>query len=352
MTQETKPETATDDTVAAEPAATLKRSTGMVLGKFYPPTLGHCYMVDFARHYVGHLTVIVATLSRETIPGEKRAAWMRELFPDTNVIHVTDENPQEPGDHANFWRIWQESIRRVMPSGPDYVFASEAYGSELARLLGATYVPVDHPRALRPIRASDVRTDPMAHWQWLPVPVRPYFVRRVCIIGPESTGKTTLADRLAKHYDTVMVGEFARSLIAVSGRRISDHLFPMILKGQAASEAALARQANRVLICDSDAYTTLLYRRLYFGDCPDYVRAETERERYDLYLLTTPDTPFVPDPQRNHPEQRHWFFENAVEWLTRRAANYVVVNGSWNERFSTATAAIDSLLKANTLPPL
>ena len=109
-------------------------------------------------------------------------------------------------------------------------------------------------------------------------------MRRVCIIGPEATGKTTLADRLARHYDTVMVGEFARTLVDVSGRRVSDHLFPMILKGQAASEAAMARQANRVLICDSDAFTTMLYRRLFFGDCPDYLRAEAERERYDLYL--------------------------------------------------------------------
>ena len=85
----------------------------------------------------------------------------------------------------------------------------------------------------------------------------------------------------------------------------------------------MARQANRVLICDSDAFTTMLYRRLYFGDCPDYVRAEAERERYDLYLLTTPDTPAHDGAPASHPEQRSWFFERSVEWLTRRAANYV-----------------------------
>ena len=322
----------------------------MVLGKFYPPTLGHCYLVDFARNYVGHLTVIVASLSNETIPGELRAAWMREMFPDTHVVHVTDEILHDRGEQPNFWRIWQDSIRRVLPEGPDYLFASEAYGVELARLLGATYVPVDRPRAHRPVRATDVRNDPMTHWRWLPPAVRPYFVRRVCIIGPESTGKTTIAERLATHYDTVMVGEFARTLVEVSGRRVSDHLFPIILKGQAASEAALARQANRVLICDSDAFTTMLYRRLFFADCPDYLRAEAERERYDLYLLTTPDTPSGSLSPHNHPEQRSWFFERSVEWLTRRDAHFVVVNGSWDERFEAATSAIDALLAANAIP--
>ncbi len=334
-----------DDTVGAS-----NRSTGMVLGKFYPPTLGHCYLVDFARHYVGHLTVVVASLSTESIPGEMRAAWMREMFPDTRVVHITDEIPQDPGEPTNLWRIWHDTIRRVLPEGPDYLFASEAYGVELARVLGATYVPVDHPRTHRPVRASDVRNDPMVHWRWLPPTVRPYFVRRVCIIGPESTGKTTLAERLAKHYDTVMVGEFARTLVDVPGRRVSDHLFPIILKGQAASEAALARQANRVLICDSDAFTTMLYRRLFFADCPDYLRAEAERERYDLYLLTTPDTPADSGSSHAHPEQRSWFFERSVEWLTRRAAHYVVVNGSWEERFALATSAIDALLAAKAIP--
>jgi HTH-type transcriptional regulator, transcriptional repressor of NAD biosynthesis genes len=270
------------------------------------------------------------------------------MFPDTRVVHITDEIPLDPGEPTNLWRVWHDIIRRVLPEGPDYLFASEAYGVELASVLGATYVPVDHARALRQVRASDVRLDPMAHWRWLPAPVRPYFVRRVCIIGPEATGKTTLADRLAKRYDTVMVGEFARTLIDVSGRRVSDHLFPVILKGQSASEAALARQANRVLICDSDAFTTMLYRRLYFGDCPDYVRAEAERERYDLYLVTTPDTPAGGAPH-GHPEQRSWFFERSVEWLTRRAAHFVVVNGSWDDRFAAATSAVDALLAAKTV---
>jgi HTH-type transcriptional repressor of NAD biosynthesis genes len=318
--------------------------TGLILGKFHPPTLGHCYLVDFARHYVRDLTVIVGTIQREEIPGALRVAWMRELFPGVRVVHLTDENPQYPHEHPDFWQIWRASIRKSVPLGPDVVFASEDYGVTLAEVLGARYVPVDHARMARSVSATAVRTDPMGNWEHVPAPVRPYFVRRVCIIGPESTGKTTLAGRLARHFNTMMVPEYARGLIDVLGGQVLDHAFPMFVQGQAASEAALARQANRVLICDSDALTTMLYRRLYYGDCPDYLRAAVERERYDLYLLTDHDTPFVEDPQRNHPHARAWFFDQCVEWLDSRSASFVVLSGGWDARFEIARAAVTALI--------
>jgi nicotinamide riboside kinase len=88
----------------------------------------------------------------------------------------------------------------------------------------------------------------------------------------------------------------------------------------------------------------MLYRRLYFGDCPDYVRTEAERRTYDLYLLTSPDTPFVHDPQRHHPDQRGWFFDRSVEWLEQRSARYTVIAGTWETRFEHACAAIDALI--------
>lgn len=319
-------------------------TTGLILGKFHPPTLGHCYLVDFARHYVGDLTVIVGSLAREEIPGAKRAAWMRELFPDVRIAHLTDENPQHADEHPDFWEIWRASIRRFVPSGPDIVFASEDYGQTLADVLGAAYVPVDHARVARSVTASAVRHDPMSHWEYVPAAVRPYFVRRVCIIGPESTGKTTLAVRLARHFHTVMVPEYARGAIDVFGGEVPDAAFQTFVKGQAASEAALARQANRVLICDSDAFTTMLYRRLYFHDCPDYIRAAVEQERYDLYLLANCDTPFAADPQRQHPESRAWFFDQCAEWLESRSASFVVLSGTWDERFEAARVAVDQVM--------
>ena len=319
-------------------------TTGLVLGKFLPPTNGHRLLVDFARHYVDELTVVVGTLAREPIPGGVRVAWMRELFPTVKVVHLTDENPQFPHEHPDFWEIWRQSLRRVVPTGPDLVFASEAYGARLAEVLGARFVPVDLGREQVPVSGTAVRDDPMGHWQHLPDVVRPWFVRRVAVIGPESTGKTTLARDLARHFGTVWVAEYARLLLDAVGFELDPAVFDVILRGQRAAEEALARQANRVLVCDTEAFTSALYHELFLGHPSAALLAEADRRRYDLFLLCDDDVPWVADPQRPHPEWRPWYKQRCLEWLERRGTPWVLVRGGWDERRARAIAAVTELL--------
>src|ERR1700722_14597923 len=100
-------------------------SRGMLLGKFMPPHNGHVYLAEFASRYVEELAIVVCTLEREPIPGDLRYRWMRELFPQAHVVHLTDDLPQEPKEHPDFWRIWRGALERVLPFKPEYVFASE-----------------------------------------------------------------------------------------------------------------------------------------------------------------------------------------------------------------------------------
>ena len=101
--------------------------------------------------------------------------------------------------------------------------------------------------------------DPMANWDFLPEPVRPWFVRRVCIFGPESTGKSSLAKDLAAHFKTIHVPEYAQILLAQQGGELSEADLILIARGQLAAEAALARRANRLLVCDTDLLTTSIW---------------------------------------------------------------------------------------------
>jgi NadR type nicotinamide-nucleotide adenylyltransferase len=315
----------------------------MVLGKFLPPHAGHVYLCEVARRWVDELTIVVGTLAREPIPGDLRFAWMRELFPFDRVVHLTDENPQDPSEHPEFWSIWKASLERVLPSPPDLVFASEAYGEALARVLGARFVPVDPARGVVPISGTAIRTDPMRHWGHLPRCVRPHFVRRVSIVGPESTGKTTLARALADRFATVWVPEWARGVLERRGGSLDGLDWGEIVRGQIASEEALARDANRVLVCDTDPLATSVWADALLGGWPVGTPPPPSRF-YDLTLLTEPDVPWVADPVRYLPSEGASFFARCEAALRREGRRVVVLRGSWGARTAAAIDAVAALL--------
>lgn len=333
-------------------ASAAPRRSGMLLGKFLPPHLGHVYLVDFARGYADDLTVVVCTLDREPIPGALRYGWMRELFPTVNVVHLSEDIPQEPSEHPEFWRIWREALQRLLPGRPDLVFASEPYGLRLAQELGGEFVPVDQARRAVPVSGTAVRRDPMRCWPYIPVCVRPYFLKRVCLFGPESTGKSTLAGELAAHFGTVAVQEYARTYLEARSARGDTQPVPIdyadmerIARGQVASEEALARQASRILICDTDVLLTQVWSEVLFGRCAPWIHEEARRRTYDLTLLMDTDVPWVADPVRYLPGDRAGFFARCEQALAQVGRTAVVLRGSWQERRQTAIEAVTALLQ-------
>ena len=320
------------------------KTTGLVLGKFLPPHRGHKYLIDFARNYVDDLTVIVGTLDREAIPGALRYQWMKESFPTVNVVHLTDENPQEPHEDPNFWEIWRRSVRKFIPKGPDFVFASEKYGKRLAQELGATYIPVDEQRELVPISASQIREDPMKYWSYLLPAARPYYLKRICLFGPESTGKSTLTKELAKHYGTCHVAEYARTLLVALNNEFTEDDFHTIARGHLASEDALALQAERLLFVDTDLLTTTLWSDVFYGRCHDWITDAARARQYSLYLVTDVDVPWVADPQRFLPKERQSFLQKCTDLLKKLSRPYVLLSGSWEERLNRACQEIDKLI--------
>ncbi|HEV7279991.1 MAG TPA: AAA family ATPase [Pirellulaceae bacterium] len=317
----------------------------MILGKFLPPHAGHQRLIRFGLEFCERLHVLVCTLHREPIPGALRYAWMRELFPDGVLHHVTDDLPQEPSEHPHFWEIWRETVSRAVGEPIDYVFASEAYGYRLAEELQATFVPVDVARSSVPISGTAIRERPLENWRFLPECVRPYYARRVCIFGPESTGKSTLAEALARRFQTVHVAEFARGWLDRKQGVCTVEDIPIIARGQAAAEDSLVRYANRALICDTDLLLTTIWSETLFGDCPAWIREEALRRQYDLYLLLDVDVAWIDDSQRYLPHRRQEFFDTCRRVLTQAGRPFLVVRGDWERRFEIACEAVESLLR-------
>jgi NadR type nicotinamide-nucleotide adenylyltransferase len=316
----------------------------MLLGKFLPPHLGHVYLCEFAGRYVDRLTVVVCSSAREPIPGALRYQWMRELFPFATVVHLTDELPQDPAENPDFWPLWKAALERVLPDRLDFVFASEDYGWKLAEVVGARFVPVDRLPSADRVSSRDIRADPMRHWERIPRCVRPYFVKRVCLFGPESTGKSGLAANLANEFQTTWVPEYARTLLEARGTPIELADMVPFVRGQIASEEALARNACRVLLCDTDPLTSLIWSETLFGTCDPWVREQADGRDYDRYLLLDVDVPWVEDPIRYLPENRRGFFDRCRHELEQRGRQFVHIRGTWDERFRQAREAVEQVL--------
>ncbi|MEE9212365.1 MAG: ATP-binding protein [Phycisphaeraceae bacterium] len=175
------------------------------------------------------------------------------------------------------------------------------------------------------------------------------LLRRVALIGGECTGKTTLVAALAERYRTVHVPEFARDYLIPRGARYTLEQSATIARGQIAREDAIAPKANRVLFCDTEAMATLIWSEYYFGQSHQAVRDLVQTRRYDLYLLTSPDFPWLHDGLRRSPASREWFDQRFQQELESRNLPYVRVSGSLAQRIETAANAIEPLL--NVPPP-
>lgn len=172
---------------------------------------------------------------------------------------------------------------------------------------------------------------------------------RIAVYGPESTGKTQLAEKLAARFGAPLVAEYARERWEQHGALGLEDMLP-VAREQWRREDAAAARADRLVICDTDALTTMLWSDLLYGTCPDELRREAEKRcrNYALYLLLDIDTPFAADPQRCFPDpadrekcMRIW--RGALE---RRHLPFWLIRGNWPEREAAAIMAVDRLLSS------
>jgi HTH-type transcriptional repressor of NAD biosynthesis genes len=313
--------------------------TGVVCGRFLPVHRGHQYVIEVARGSVEDLLVLVFASPRDAISGTTRVRWLRELYPNVSVELV--ERDTSVVDIGELVR----AVAHHREDPPRYFFASELAYAPAAIALGATFVPVDPTRAVFPTSGTSLRADVMRHFDMLPPNVRPWFARRVAVIGAESTGKSTLCAQLAAHYGTIHVPEYARTLAESRGGDLDADALVLAARGQLASEDALARSANRVLFCDTDVRTVAMWAERRHGEA--LLHPHAELRPYDLVMLTSLDEPFVGRADRDQPAARHAFHEHLRSAALASGARFVELAGDRAERFARATAEVDALLDAS-----
>lgn len=172
---------------------------------------------------------------------------------------------------------------------------------------------------------------------------------KVVLFGPESTGKTTLSEQLARHYNTVWVPEYAREYLQ---KKWNDErktcepqdLLPIAL-GQMRLENELTEKATQILICDTDLLETKVYSEAYYvGHCDPLLEKYALQNTYDLYLLTYIDMPWVGDDLRDKPNERKKMFAYFKKTLEKHDRNFIILRGDKKARLATAVVEIDKLI--------
>ena len=171
---------------------------------------------------------------------------------------------------------------------------------------------------------------------------------KIVIFGPESTGKTTISNQLARHYHTVWAPEFARNYLQDkwnNERKTCENsdLLPIAI-GQMALENDLAQKANEILICDTDILETKVYSETYYGGfVDDHLEKHALKNTYDLYFLTYIDVPWEEDDLRDRPGMRQEMFDAFKETLDKYNRPYILLKGDKHTRLKTAVNAIEKL---------
>jgi NadR type nicotinamide-nucleotide adenylyltransferase len=168
------------------------------------------------------------------------------------------------------------------------------------------------------------------------------MIKKIAITGPESTGKSTLAEHLAHHYGTSWVPEYAREYIDKLDRPYNQQDILTIARQQLKNENKIGRKANRFLFCDSELIVTKIWSEDKYKSCDEWILKKIEEYKYDLYLLCYIDLPWQDDPQREDPHRREYLFDLYLQELTERNLPFYAISGLGKKRLKHAIMQIES----------
>jgi len=341
---------------------------GLVVGKFCPLHRGHMHLIQAALDACDE--VLVLSYTKPAFPrcdAAQREAWLASLFPAARRLVLDDarlaqacarrgiaplmplpanEAPESVHRAFTAWLCWALADCTV-----DAVFTSEAYGDGLAAALAAhftdwsgrrmqvVHVSVDPARRAVPVSGTQVRADPQRHRHLLDPVVYASFVDRICILGGESSGKTTLAKALAGALGAALVPEMGRLYWEAKGGRLVYGDMRVIAEAQVEEEERLARATGRWLVCDGSALTTAFYSEDGYGRVDPAVQALAAR-RYAFCFVCAPDFPFVQDGTRRdaafRARQHAWYLAR----LARDRVPHALLEGPVERRVATALALL------------
>ncbi len=329
-----------------------KYRNGLIVGKFSPLHKGHEFLIKRGLEECETLYIFsYYTPEFKGCEAHRRELWLKKLFPAAKIFVINDEYLKTrfnfslpPHDATDLEErrfvgfLWLHLVNQPL----DVVFTSENYGAGYAVEMSSYFahytnfppvkhVLVDLDRQTFPISGTTLRDDIHGLKDFLSPQVYASFVERICFLGGESSGKSTLAEALTNEFETEFVAEYGRTLSEEKNNQLIFEDLLRIAKTHLNDEESQAEQANRYLFIDTSPLTTLFYSLHLFGKADPELDWLSYR-KYDRIFLCSPDFPFVQDGTRDgnglREKQHEWYLQKLAE----RKIHYEILTGSLAER--------------------
>lgn len=336
----------------------MKYKCGIYGGTFNPLHMGHVRCIIEAANQCEKLIIIISDgINRNELNIKIRYRWIYQLtkhLSNVSIFIIKDEADTKQGYTEDMWTSDAIKVKEFAGENIDVVFCGSDYDensfwSKCYPDSEIIYFQRDQ------ISSSKIRSNPMLYWDWLPNVVKPYFVKKVLVIGGESTGKSTLITNLANYYNTNYVEEVGRDISERSGTdlmMITDDFTDILLMHKIKEKEAIII-SNRLLFEDTDCLITKFYIRFLEGKQNDDNEALADvissLNRYDLILFLEPDVKFVQDGGRSIviEEDRVKYSNKIKDLYSEKGFNFEIISGNYQERFLKSINLIDTLLEEN-----
>ena len=333
---------------------------GMYGGSFNPLHLGHVNDIIMAANQCKKLYVVLSvTNDPNEIDYRERYMWLKDItkhMDNVEIIKIFDKNTSKD---TYDWEAGARDIKKVIGRPIQAVFSGDDYkGKDIWEKLYLDSKIVYFSRDFINISSTQIRNNPYRYYDYLPSIVQRYYVKKVCVIGTESCGKSTLVRNLALAFNTTHVEEAGRYICDEAGgidNMQKYHYFEILFKHKQLEKEAL-ENAYKVLFVDTDSLITLYYYNLGFKDhdsinkvFADIAEGISALNKYDLYLFLEPDVEWVQDGTRTYGEQKVREFNNKYlkTILEKNGIQYLTIKGDYQSRYEQAYKKVNELLEEN-----
>ena len=333
----------------------MKYKKGMYGGSFNPLHLGHVNDIILASSMCDKLYLVLAISKDEKEMDEHiRYKWLMDITKDMENVEVIKIYDNSNNKNETDWEDGKNQVLEVAKS-LDVVFAGDDYkGKNIWENLYKDSKIHYFNRDEINISSTEIRKNPYKYFEYLPRCVQKDYVKKVCIIGTESCGKTTLVRNLAKYFNTSYVEEAGRFVCEDAGgidNMTKDDYFKILFRHKEEERKKL-EISNKVLLIDTDSLITYFYYTLMYKDSTLYdkkfslvARAISDLNDYDLYLFLEPDVPFVKDITRSNGENRNKDNKYLKQILKENNIEYEIIDGDYINRYEKSKEKILNLLR-------